>query len=200
MPTGFPNKKFNKTCSVCKKSFDTYSNRAKYCNKCKGERHEFNCLNCGKKYIRNDNSVYCKSCKELKVYCSCGCGTLLSVKTDARHYKFIRYKRGHGRTGKRIGEDHPSWAGGPEKAGYALGFRKTLKARVRLRDNYECQECGKTEEANGKKLSCHHIDYDKNNHDIDNLISLCKYCHTKTNFVRENWTSYFQKKIKVINK
>ena len=58
------------------------------------------------------------------------------------------------------------------------------------RDNFECQDCGMTQEQHfiifNKRLDIHHIDgsgkstpkEDKNN-DMDNLITLCHRCHTK---------------------
>ena len=33
------------------------------------------------------------------------------------------------------------------------------------------------------------------NNEPENLISLCKSCHTQTNFKREDWTVYFQNKL-----
>ncbi len=46
-----------------------------------------------------------------------------------------------------------------------------------------------------KKLDVHHIDYDKTNNNIENLIILCGSCHTKTNGKnnREYWTNYYKK-------
>ena len=41
-------------------------------------------------------------------------------------------------------------------------------------------------------INVHHIDYDKNNSNPNNLIVLCKGCHAKTNFNREYWGSYFK--------
>ena len=37
-----------------------------------------------------------------------------------------------------------------------------------------------------------HIDYDKDNLDPKNLISLCKSCHMKTNHNRAYWINYFK--------
>ncbi|GAG97080.1 unnamed protein product, partial [marine sediment metagenome] len=59
---------------------------------------------------------------------------------------------------------------------------KELKGQIRRRDNYTCQQCGYTEKKLGYKLSVHHIDYDKKNNNINNLISLCRVCHSQTNF------------------
>ena len=38
----------------------------------------------------------------------------------------------------------------------------------------------------------HHIDYDKFNNCVANLITLCRSCHAKTNFNRESWIEYFK--------
>jgi len=37
----------------------------------------------------------------------------------------------------------------------------------------------------------HHIDYSKNNCSHNNLITLCKVCHTKTNYNRNYWQLKF---------
>ena len=42
-----------------------------------------------------------------------------------------------------------------------------------------------------KKFPIHHIDYDKNNLDPKNLITLCQSCHIKTNYNRTFWMRYF---------
>lgn len=75
---------------------------------------------------------------------------------------------------------------------YPLEFNKELKETIRKRDNYTCQICGKTTKKNGRKLDIHHIDYDKNNLNPENLISLCKSHHMKTNFNREIYIEYFK--------
>jgi hypothetical protein len=49
----------------------------------------------------------------------------------------------------------------------------------------------------GKKLQIHHIDYNKKNNNLNNLISLCLSCHTKTGFNRSYWEKYFKKGVKL---
>lgn len=64
-----------------------------------------------------------------------------------------------------------------------------MKEKVKKRDNYKCVECGKKEE-----LVIHHIDYDKTNCEMDNLITLCKECHYKTigdNGDRWKWILFY---------
>jgi len=53
-------------------------------------------------------------------------------------------------------------------------FTDELKQEVRKRDNWICQQCGRK-----RSVTCHHIDEDKLNNIKDNLITLCKSCHSK---------------------
>ena len=78
------------------------------------------------------------------------------------------------------------------KKGYGSGWDEKLKSKIRKRDGYKCRECGFSQNELGYKLSVHHIDYDKNNNIEENLISLCKTCHSQTNFSREDWTKYYK--------
>ena len=43
-----------------------------------------------------------------------------------------------------------------------------------------------------------YIDFNKKNNNPNNLISLCRNCHTQTQMNREDWTQYFQGKIQQI--
>jgi hypothetical protein len=85
------------------------------------------------------------------------------------------------------GENHPNWNGGSSTFPYPFKFNKQLKENVKNRDRYRCMICDKETQ----KLAIHHIDYNKNNIDLCNLISLCYSCHPKTNFNRENWIKFF---------
>lgn len=89
------------------------------------------------------------------------------------------------------GENNPMWQGGIANGQYAPGFCKTLKERIRSRDNYTCQLCGITEEETGYRLSIHHADYDKSNHSESNLFATCKRCNSFVNTRRVVWTAYF---------
>ena len=66
-------------------------------------------------------------------------------------------------------------------------WNKPLKVSIRKRDNYTCQICF------NEGLIVHHIDYNKQNCDPNNLITVCRKCHSKTNFNREYWKQYFSK-------
>jgi len=88
----------------------------------------------------------------------------------------------------QTGEKSRFWKGGISFLPYSSDWTRALKKAIRKRDNYTCQICGKWEE----KCSVHHIDYNKKNCNPENLIALCRSCHTKTNMDREKWKSFFK--------
>ena len=88
-----------------------------------------------------------------------------------------------------FGKNHPNYIDGKGNWPHPLEFNSKLKASIRKRDDYQCQECGVKE--NGKAHSCHHIDYDKKNSESENLILLCNSCHAKTNYNRQYWENHF---------
>lgn len=99
-----------------------------------------------------------------------------------------------------IGENHYNWKGGISFEPYGEEWTKELREQVRKRDNRKCRLCGLIEKFHkseyGWSLSVHHIDYNKRNHSIENLITLCIRCHTRTNHNREYWEMHFKEKQK----
>ena len=92
-------------------------------------------------------------------------------------------------------EKHWNWQGGITSLPYSLDWTDNLRENIRKRDEYVCQLCGvHQDELTGrfKVLDIHHIDYNKFNCNPDNLISLCRGCHMKTNYDRQFWGKYFQ--------
>lgn len=87
--------------------------------------------------------------------------------------------------------NHSNWLGGISKFPYTQDWTDTLKESIRQRDNYKCQLCLISQDELNIKLHVHHKDYDKENCDPNNLISLCHSCHTKTNHNREHWEKFF---------
>jgi len=96
------------------------------------------------------------------------------------------------------GENSPSWLGGISFEPYSIEFNNQLRELIRYRDSYKCQLCGMPECENNRKLSIHHIDYNKKNSKPNNLITLCISCNSKVNFNRDKWEIYFEKKIKKV--
>jgi len=98
-------------------------------------------------------------------------------------------------------ERHGNWHNGKSFELYGLEFNDKFKEQIRKRDGYKCQECcefqGKLCDSKGRKykLIVHHIDFNKKNNDSNNLISVCRQCHTKTQYNRLFWVEHFQAKI-----
>jgi hypothetical protein len=95
---------------------------------------------------------------------------------------------------KHSGKNNPNWLGGISgESLYPLNWKEELKEIVRKRDGYICQVCLMPEEKLKRKLHIHHIDYNKENCDLDNLISLCHNDHMRTNKPkdREKWQDIF---------
>lgn len=84
------------------------------------------------------------------------------------------------------GERAVLWRGGIQYEPYDSGFTREFRRKIRERDGFACQVCGKP----GKSI--HHIDYDKKNSSESNLVTLCFVCHSKTNHNRDTWKTYFQ--------
>jgi hypothetical protein len=57
---------------------------------------------------------------------------------------------------------------------YGIEFNNELKRSIFERDNFRCKTCGKNH-----SIVCHHIDKNKQNNNPDNLITLCRSCHSK---------------------
>lgn len=89
---------------------------------------------------------------------------------------------------KISGKNNHNWKGGLSFVEYPKEFDKKLKNLIKNRDLFFCQLCH-TEELN--KLSIHHIDHNKKNCQIDNLIVLCRSCNSKVNYNSEYWEKYF---------
>jgi hypothetical protein len=96
------------------------------------------------------------------------------------------------------GEKNIFWKGGISFEPYSLDFNKSLKRKIRKRDNNTCQHplCLKE----GKNFPVHHIDYDKKNADENNLITLCWSHHSKSNGNRDFWQLFYQEIIDMKNK
>jgi len=75
------------------------------------------------------------------------------------------------------------------KGYYPPEFYKIRKA-VMKRFGERCFLCGELAD------EIHHIDYDKMNSDINNLMLLCKFHHGQTNHNRKYWEKFLKEKMK----
>ena len=111
----------------------------------------------------------------------------------------IRNSKQAGIKGGIRAEKHWNWLGGCKSNGHTYIFRKKRHLIIE-RDNFICQNCGMTKEEHFVKFNCdfnvHHIDYNKENDNDNNLITLCKSCHGFTHKTKQNWKRHFNQKIK----
>ena len=75
------------------------------------------------------------------------------------------------------GEGNPNWKGGPKKLPYASDEWRQAAGLARRRDYNTCQDCGQVGDRPKNRIEVHHIDEDAWNHDLDNLVTLCRICH-----------------------
>ena len=101
----------------------------------------------------------------------------------------VRLKISQNLQGKmsRFGKDNPNFIDGRSYFPYSYEFNKKTKKYILARDDHTCQNCGEKE-----SLSVHHIDYNKQNSEEDNLITLCIRCNSRANKNREEWFYFYK--------
>jgi predicted nucleic acid-binding Zn ribbon protein len=163
-------------CEQCgSKFFDTISRDRKFCSrKCHNENKR------GKFYSPRIEKT-CEICGKIFIinhsnhrFCSkkCSCFWL----------SYIRNK----------GKNHPRYKGNLKKRRhYPPKFFEMRLITIRS-FNGKCFLCNK----NAKTV--HHIDYNTENNEIENLILLCESCHGKTNSKREEWKNFFNNEMNKI--
>lgn len=156
------------------------------------------CTNC-KKEISDYRYKRCASCENIRRFKGktyeqiMGLSKAKQIK-DKRQKSILGLKRSES-TKRKISLSRGGTGIPYENTEYGAEFDNNLKEQVRFRDKYTCQVCGCSQLENGRQLDIHHIDYDKKNNDLDNLIALCMSCHRKTNIKRKFWKNYFLNKV-----
>ena len=137
---------------------------------------------------RTTTEEHRKNMKKNHYYCS---GVNNSF-YDKKHTEETLRKISQNRT-YLYGEEHPSWRGGHSYRDYCpVFFNREYKQSIRDRDGNLCLNCSRTEDQEGRKLSVHHINYDKKNCDLNNLVTVCNKCNTQANKDREWHTEWYK--------
>jgi hypothetical protein len=94
------------------------------------------------------------------------------------------------------GNKNPNWIDGRSYNGYDIKrFNNSLKLKIRTRDGFLCKCCGISEENHlkllNRKLTVHHINYNKFNCKENNLITTCVKCNSCANKNRDYWFAYY---------
>lgn len=156
----------------------------------KGKRMKVECHNCKIEievdtrkfnlYKKHGWNFYCENCKHrrlntvIKDICPV-CGKEFIRHTYAKKSKSGLYfcsqscAASYNNSHYRRGENNPNWIDGSCKgSSYIKAAFRTYKAK--------CTMCGLNEEC---CLQVHHIDEDRKNDDVNNLIILCANCHSR---------------------
>lgn len=90
---------------------------------------------------------------------------------------------------------NPNWRGGISCEPYCFEWNsEEFKDYIKYRDEFKCNNTNCSQKS--KCLVVHHIDYNKKNCDIKNLITVCNGCNSKANFNREQWIEFYKEIIK----
>lgn len=90
----------------------------------------------------------------------------------------------------KLGNKNPAWRGGISFEPYCRIFKDgEFKDYIKCRDKNRCQNPSCSNKYN--RLAIHHIDYDKKNCVVENLITLCVSCNTKANHNRSSWQKFY---------
>lgn len=97
----------------------------------------------------------------------------------------LRYEVGKSSRGKKRpehsnfmkGSNNPAWKDGISIKERSEEFSSELKKMIKDKYRWKCSRCGKHRK--DVILHIHHIDQNKKNNNINNLIPLCILCHTR---------------------
>lgn len=173
-----PVKCFKKGCKTWNKGLKGY-NAGEKNSFWKGGETEFICEFCGNKFKSYGKRKFCsRNCKDKS---SIG---KISPKKGKPNYEMR-------------GENHPRWKGGigrhdlERKRFESVEWRRKIFAR----DGYKCAEC-----ESKKEIQAHHIkrwcDYPELRYEMDNGITLCKLCHSRTIGKEKEYEKKFKELLK----
>lgn len=175
--------KIEKVCSVCGRQYQVKraNSSSRFCSlQCVGISQR------GKTVNRELKRV-------LKICCVCGSSFSVFLSHEKRHKCCSKQCSNIMRSSLMKGEGNPNWSGGLSRLPYPWDFRETSK-RVIERDGFTCQNPGC--DGTDKRLTTHHINYDKQDCRQENLICLCSSCNSKANFGWHKWQKFYESLMK----
>jgi hypothetical protein len=169
------------------------------------------CLICGKIFEvvpALSTQKYCSTAcrdksreKRIETFCS-SCGKKIRIfafENIYKHHYCSRKCEWNGISLFYSGKNAAGWKGGISFSPYCPKFNDKTKEGIREKYNRRCFICGKSEAENKRRLSVHHINYDKKqgcNKKRWLLVPLCHSCHSKTNHNRDFWEEVIRNKLR----
>jgi len=89
------------------------------------------------------------------------------------------------------GSKNPAWRGGISAAPYCpIFYNREFRHLILERDSHECQNplCWET----SMRLCLHHINYDKRDCRLHNVILVCNSCNARANHNRKFWQEHYE--------
>ena len=159
----------------------------------------------GKRFIRGHHLVSPEKREELSKLRS-GAGNGMYGKKDSDKTRKLKSKATSGENNpmygkhhteealeKMRGPKHHNWRGGITDDPYCPIFSdQEFKKIIFERDGYKCQNPLCRENCYHLSLVPHHIDYDKMNCDLRNMVTTCRSCNSRANFNRKFWQKHYE--------
>ena len=198
---------------------ETYEKYGYYPSKLKPQSHKkilVACDDCGKVRIASKHGyrALCRSCvrkgekhpnwkggKVKRICQTCGGNILIESAWAKRGSgKFCSLKcMGEWKSKNLRGENCPAWKGGTSFEPYCTKFNNEFKEYIRDKFGRVCFLCSKTEEENGKRLSVHHCNGNKNcgcdGDETCQFVPLCVSCHSKVHSKKVDWEAKIKAKM-----
>ena len=176
--TACETKRVTKECEMCGKKFEVkryIATATRFCSiECVSKWRETQTGESNGNWKGGKTHFICKNCgKEFESY-DCARVHELTFCSIACYHSWHQQDRCY------------QWLGGISFEPYPPEFNEALKRQIRERDQRRCMLCGQ------KGRCVHHIDYDKDNCNHQNLCTVCRICHAYTNAERETWTKRLQ--------
>ncbi len=178
-----------RSCEVCGKAFRVKPCRirkggGRYCSKeCQAVAYRLN-----PPRARTTIIVRCDFCgSDIERKPSMVSATNFCSRTCANLYHRLRMR----------GKGNPHYVHGNSPEEYSAEYRR-VQPLVRVRDGNKCRKCGATCEECGKALTVHHVNCDKTDDRIENLVSLCQWCHSSMHGgedIERKWAAYWSQQL-----
>jgi hypothetical protein len=167
-----------KVCQVCTTPFEVKraNGSAKFCSiQCVGISQRGRTLPARRK-VRKQCEV-------------CSSDYVVSASHADRHHCCSRACSFQRRSLIAAGDGNANWRGGMSRLPYPWNFRSVVSKAIIERDGGVCQNpsCAGLDE----RMTAHHINYDKQDCDENNLIALCSACNSRANFGRDKWREFY---------
>jgi len=187
-------RRITKICPICGKKFIQRPSEAKKYKTCSVEcGHEF-----FSKTYRGE-AHYAWEGKRREALCAVCGNQFMSIKDPRTGWSRFCSRTCKGKAHSKLveGANNGRWTGGLSHEPYPIEFNNRLRKTIRERDGDQCQLCSINESPIDRQLDVHHIDYNKRNLSLANLISLCRSCNSRVNHNREWWTAHFTEVMRV---